>query len=214
MDVKGIVDYWRDQHRTDQGQWVHQADQRVLSENDHSFNLDFPVSPYVGNIVNAPVIILGANAGYHEARTPVEFPDEASIGRYLARVRDPAAADWQSMHQYYHDVNYGALLLDGRAAWLNVCAYRSRKISNEPINRRLVERLPSVAYARRWLIEAVMPLAAQGKRLVVAKRPGLWKLTASAKTAPGMALDPTPISPQVTREPWARIEAFLAGAGA
>jgi hypothetical protein len=210
MDVKDIVAYWRDQYRTDQGQWVHKADHRLLSENAHSFNFDFPVSPYVGDIVNAPVIILGANAGYHKARTPVEFPDEAAIGRYLARVHDPAAADWQTMHQYYHDVNYGALLLDGRAVWVNVCAYRSWKISDEPVNRRLVERLPSVAHARRWLIEAVLPLAAQGKRLVVAKRPGLWKLPASAKTAPGMILDPAPISPQVTREPWAGIEAFLA----
>lgn len=58
-----------------------------------------PVSPYVGDILNAPVIILGANAGYSEDKTPSEFVDQAAIDKYIMRVRNPATADWSEMAQ-------------------------------------------------------------------------------------------------------------------
>ena len=64
MVIEDIVSYWRDQRRSDTGQWLHPNDAEIFREIEHSFNLDFPVSPYVGDIVHAPIIILGANAGY------------------------------------------------------------------------------------------------------------------------------------------------------
>lgn len=143
MVIDDIVSFWRSQSLTDCGQWLHSEDEDSFRENDHSFNLDFPVSPYVGDILNAPVIILGANAGYNEDRTPTEFPDQAAIGAYLDRVKNPVSADWSGMAQYYHGTNYGPLLLEGTAAWINACAYRSPRLSQEPQNRGLIKTLPS-----------------------------------------------------------------------
>lgn len=209
MDIEDIVTFWREQRRSDTDLWLHPADQATFQENDHSFNLDYPVSPYVGDIVNAPVIILGANAGYKKGVTDSEFPDQGAINSYLDRVRNPDTSDWSGMAQYYHGVNYGSLLLDGRAAWINACAYRSPRLSQEPQNRRLIKVLPSAQFTRQWLLEAVVPLAKHGERLVVAKRFGQWKLPPELKESPGIVFDPAPVSPQVTSKPWAAVMDFL-----
>lgn len=209
MEIGDIVSFWQGQLRTDSGKWLHRDDMTVFEEQVHRFNLDYPVSPYVGDIENAPVIILGANAGYKGDRTPKEFPDQAAIDRYLDRVRNPATADWSEMAKYYHGTNYGLLLLNGNAVWINACAYRSSKLSQEPENRRLISKLPSAHFTRRWLLEAVMPLAERGERLVVAKRFGQWKLPPELKGAPGIVFDPAPVSPQITSKPWAVIQDFI-----
>jgi hypothetical protein len=209
MKLEEIVHFWSQQCQNAQGQWTHPADDPFFQSAPHSFNLDFPVSPYVGDILNAPVIILGANAGYDPQLTPTEFPDAETIERYVARVGAPSAADWGFVSEYYGGVNYGPLLADGRAALINACPYRSPKISAEPENRSLLARLPSTSLTRRWLLEAVVPLARAGRRLIVAKRPGLWKLPASLREMEGVVFDPAPISPQITSGPWATVQATL-----
>lgn len=209
MVIEEIVSFWRDQSPTNAGQWLHPDDMETFRDHHHSFNLDYPVSPYVGDIVNAPIIILGANAGYRVDRTASEFPDQAAINTYLNRVRNPATADWSGMAQYYHGKNYGPLLLEGKAVWINACAYRSPRLSQEAENRRLIRMLPSAQFTRQWLLEAVMPLAECGERLVVAKRFGQWKLPPELKGASGIVFDPAPVSPQVTRKPWAAVRDFL-----
>ena len=205
MKVRDIVEYWSGQRQAKSGDWIHPEDERFFSSTEHSFNLDFPVSPFVGDIVNAPVIILGANAGYDPVVTPTEFPDEASVIKYVERVRTPAESDWSWVALYYDRVNYGGLLASGKAALINACPYRSRKISEEPENKRLLNRLPSTKFARSWLLDAVVPLAQLGHRLIVAKRPGLWKLPPYLKETEGVVFDPAPISPQITRQPWAAV---------
>ena len=155
------------------------------------------------------MIILGANAGYRKDRTPTEFPDQAAIDQYLDRVRNPATSDWSGMAKYYHGTNYGSLLLEGKAVWINACAYRSPRLSQEPQNRRLIKMLPSAQFTRRWLLGAVMPLAESGERLVIAKRFGQWKLPPDLKESPGIVFDPAPVSPLVTSKPWAAIQEYL-----
>jgi len=205
MKVRDIVEYWSGQRRSKSGCWVHPKDEMLFTSTEHSFNLDFPVSPYVGDIINAPVIILGANAGYNPVITPKEFPDDASINKYVERVRRPAESDWSWVARYYDRVNYGRLLASGKAAFINACPYRSKKISEEPENRRLLNRLPSTKFARSWLLGAVVPLTQSGERLIVAKRPGLWKLPPHLKEMEGIVFDPAPISPQITTRPWAAV---------
>ena len=39
----------------------------------HSFNLDYPPGPFVGDVDNVPGVILMANGGYDPALTPREF---------------------------------------------------------------------------------------------------------------------------------------------
>lgn len=208
MNICDIVNFWQGQFCTDSGKWLHSDDADTFRKSDHTFNLDYPVSPYIGDIVSAPVILLGANAGYCEDRTPTEFSDRAAIDKYLDRVRSPSTADWSGMAKYYHGTNYGSLLLEGKAAWINACAYRSPRLSQEPENRRLIKKLPSAQFTRRWLLEAVMPLAECGERLVVAKRFGQWMLPPELKDVHGIEFDPAPVSPQVTSKPRAAIQGF------
>lgn len=209
MHLQDIVTYWQGLHRDVRGRWIHSDDAPAFDDAPHSFNLDFPVSPFVGDILRAPVIILGANAGYRPDVTPDEFPDEKTLQAYRNRIRDPSGADWSSVAPYYSGVNYGPLIADGRAVLLNACAYRSPKISEEPENKKLIRRLPSVAMARRWLLEAVRPLLVSDERIVIVKRAGLWVLPADFRTLPGVTVDPAPISSQLTAVPWAAVQSRL-----
>ncbi|WP_395330745.1 hypothetical protein WBP06_00455 [Novosphingobium sp. BL-8H] len=211
MKIEDIVGFWRDEQQTNaRNQWVHRLDREWLEKGPHSFNLDHPVSPYVGDVINAPIIILGANAGYNSALTPSEFPDTTSTSNYIARVGNPSESDWSFVSRYYDRTNYGHLVATGQAVVVNACAYRSPKLSEEPDNRAMIRRLPSAVFARRWLLEAVLPMAANGERLIVVKRGRQWKLPPAFAANPGVTADPAPVSPQITRAPFARIASFLA----
>ena len=102
-----------------------------------------------------------------------------------------------------------AMLLEGKEAWINACAYRSPRLSQEAQNSRLIKMLPSAQFTRPWLVEAIVPMAARGERLIVAKRVGHWGLSPELKNAPGVVTDPGPIPPQITRKPWAAMQEFL-----
>lgn len=204
-----LVSYWSRQSRNAQGEWTHPDDDACFGTHSHTFNLQFPIGGYVGNIVNASIIILGANAGYRADLTPTEFAGTNSSEEFIFRIKNPAASDWSFVSRYYDHVNYGRLIADGRAVLVNACAYRSPKISEEPSNRKLIEKLPSTSMTRRWLIEAVLPLAAAGKRLVIVKRPGLWKLPISVRSAQGVVFDPAPVSPQLTGDAWSTVGQWL-----
>ena len=211
MHVSEIVEYWAQFGRDEAtGQWTHPDDRAVLA-GPHSFNFDYPTCPYLGPVTSAKVVILGANGGYSPTATPDEFPDAEAFERYLERIRAPMTADWSNVSPYYDRVNYGPLVYRGDAVWINASPYRSPRISAEPDNRRLVGLLPSSAFIRRWLIDAVVPLAARGERLVVVKRPGLWRLPREVRTATGVVVDPAPVSPQLTSGPWTAVQTFLGG---
>jgi hypothetical protein len=212
MQIDEIVKFWRGQQAADdRGQWAHRLDRKMLDTGPHSFNLDHPVSPYVGDVLNARVIILGANAGYNPDLTPTEFPNDDAIAAYVGRVDDPSNADWSFVSRYYGRTNYGHLVADGQAVVVNACAYRSPKLSEEADNRSMIQRLPSAIITRRWLLEAVVPMANNGERLIIVKRGGQWKLPSNFTTSRGVAVDPAPVSPQVTSAPFARIMDFLGG---
>lgn len=210
MQIRDIVEFWRGQQETDaQGRWMHRQDRHVLELGPHSFNLDHPVSPYIGDVLNAPVIILGANAGYSPTLTPTEFSDAATIGAYLARVDDPSNADWSFVSRYYNDTNYGHFVASGRVVVVNACAYRSPKLSKERDNQATIRHLPSAILTRRWLLEAVLPMAVRGERLIINNRGGQWRLGA-ATNAPGFVRDPCPASPLITSNAFRAMADFLA----
>lgn len=210
MEIGDIVRFWRGEQASDQqGRWAHRLDRKMLDAESHSFNLDHPVSPYVGDVLSAPVIILGANAGYSSTLTPTEFPDAASVKAYVDRVDQPEDADWSFVSRYYDGTNYGHLVASGEAAFVNACAYRSPKLSEEPDNQRLIQRLSSSIFTRRWLLEAVLPMARKGERLIVIKRGGQWKLPGNITSEPGVTKDPAPVSPLITSVPFAKMSAYL-----
>lgn len=211
MKIGEVVDFWRgNQAAGADGKWTHREDRDSLDAGPHSFNLDHPVSPYVGDVLGAPVIILGANGGYSAELTPSEFPDQGAVRAYVERVDNPSAADWSFVSRYYDRTNYGALVASGQAVVVNACAYRSPKISEEPDNRAMLKRLPSSVFMRRWLLEAVLPMAENGERLIVVKRGGQWNLPKTMKESRGVAVDPAPVSPQITGVPMAELAGFLA----
>lgn len=211
MHLSDIVEYWARFARDEAtGRWAH-PDDRAALERQHSFNLEYPTCPYLGPVTSAKVVILGANGGYSATGTPDEFPDPHAFERYLGRIRDPEGADWSTVSPYYDEVNYGPLVYRGDAVWVNASPYRSPRISAEPHNKRLVGLLPSSAFIRRWVVEAVLPVAARGERLVVVKRPGLWGFPPEVRTAPGVVVDPAPISKHLTSGPWAAVQDFLTG---
>jgi len=200
MHIEDIVTFWRGQQEVDaEGRWAHRLDRKVLDAGPHSFNLDYPVSPYIGDVLTAPVIILNANAGYKPDVTPTEFPDAASVSAYIARVDDPSGSDWSFVSRYYAETNYGHLIGPGKVVVVNACAYRSPKITDktESNNRAMIKRLPSSIFMRRWLLEAVLPIAAKRERLVVINRGGQWRL-GSAVIAPGVVKDPCPANARIT----------------
>ena len=82
-----FVEFWNEQRRIDR-QWFHPEDEKVLRGRQHSFNLDHPVVPYIGDIRRARVVILGANAGYSPDETPFAFErvdDERDCLEQIAR---------------------------------------------------------------------------------------------------------------------------------
>lgn len=207
MERNSLIDFWARQAQTNAG-WCHSEDAPLLAKRPHSFNLNFPVSPYVGNVLGARVLILNANAGYNPATTPSEFRDTNAIAAYLSRVASPSTADWTTLHQYYNSVNYGHLIPTGQAALVNCCAYRSPSISKEKDNRTLIKDLPSCAFTRQWLQDVIIPLARRGELKVVAKRYGLWNIN-HLRGAPGVIFDPAPVSPHLAQTVLAEVHAFL-----
>ena len=207
-DLQAIVTYWCMQLCVG-GKWLHPDDEHVLLREPHSFNLDFPAGQYVGDILRAPVVILGANGGY-SSRTPNEFRSQDCVQDFLARQKDPSNADWRSsLPPYYHETNYGQWLADGRVALVNACAYRSPKISEEPDNKRIVKKLQSVRFTRSWLLDVLITLAQNEQRLVVVKRPGLWNLQ-DLRGTDGIVFDPAPISARITGGALRAVQHFLA----
>jgi hypothetical protein len=202
MRLTDIIEYWKSQRKNAQGKWTHPDDDHVLSNVRHSFNLDYPLGPFIGDLPKATVIVLGANGGFNEGRTPIEFGRKGWHEEYLERMQHPSNHDWRVVDDYYRARNYYGLLGQRQLVLVNACAYRSPSISNEPENRSIIAKLPSAQFTRRWLMEAVLPMASRGQRLVVVKRSRLWRLDAATRVAPGLVVDKAPISPDITGEAW------------
>lgn len=206
--IASLSDYWARQRKIE-GRWMHPDDAGIFGSSPHSFNLDFPAPAFVGDIVNARIIILMANGGYSASETPQEFPDGAAVRAYMTRLANPASADWQGVAPYYDKTNYAHWLHAGTAAVVNACAYRSRKISEEKENQRLIKRLPSARFTRDWLMKSVLPLAVGGERIIVGKRYGHWKLPEEFWSSSGVIKDTAPVSANLSKKVIRQLEVFL-----
>ncbi len=60
-----IVNYWRRLEGP-----LHPDDKAVFDVHYHSFNLNFPPPAFIGDVENAPVVLLEANGGYDPVVTP------------------------------------------------------------------------------------------------------------------------------------------------
>lgn len=188
---------------------VHPLDESVLAANKHCFNLDYPPPAFIGDIINAPVILLDANGGYDPVVTPTEFADLGSTDRFLDLLRNPRALHPGLIAPYYGARNFAELIAAGELALVNAVAYRSRSISREPDNRRVAELLPSTVIHRAWLRDVIIPAASRGERLVIAHRTRLWRIKRSEPNITGVVFTTNPVSADMSRATLAEIRAFL-----
>ena len=206
MDELGtaFVEFWKKQQRIGR-EWLHPEDEKVIRGQQHSFNLDYPAVPYIGDIRGARVVVLGANAGYSPDETPLAFLGMDGERDCLDQIARGSTARWSAQVSYYRRVNYGQLLHDGCAVIVNACAYRSNSISAEPYNQSTLEKLPSVRIARNWLTNDLLPRARSGQLLVIAKRWKYWKNTATLKSLDGrgVVFDRCPANQNLTGNAWA-----------
>ncbi|WP_157115283.1 hypothetical protein [Paracoccus contaminans] len=141
----------------------------------HSFNLDHPPPAFVGDVLNAPVIILDNNGGYDEIMTPKEFASPDADRMFRASLADPRPIQYCApyLSEYYRSSNYSAYLRSGDAALVNGVAYRSRDGRHSSI-KALTGLLRSAQEHRRWLTETILPQVQRGERFVIVHRWARW----------------------------------------
>jgi hypothetical protein len=152
----------------------------VLSRVPGLFNLDYPPPAYIGDIENAPVVLLNGNGGYKSVETPLEFPDAAAAKRALDLLHNPRPVSSRDVSPYYASANYAPWLKTGELALVNAVAYRAPEITGGVV--RVSHELPSALLHRRWLNDELIPAARAGRRLIVAHRNRLWNLPRSRES--------------------------------
>jgi hypothetical protein len=201
--ASSIRDFWR---RLDGS--VHPDDRPAFGQHPHTFNLDYPPPAFVGDVDAAPVVVLMANGGYDLNITPTEFARPRDVHECIAYLHGERQQLPTSLAPYYTASPLGPWLMGGQIVLANAVAYRSPKLSQEPLNRRVAEMLPSVAVHRRWLNMEVIPEAREGKRLVVAHRHGMWRLDRN-QTPPNVLFSTNPVSPHLSSEMMGTIRQWL-----
>ncbi len=157
---------------------VHPEDRLVLASHYHTFDLRFPPPAFIGDIENAPVVILDANGGLAADLERTEFTkpkDDADHIEWIA-VRGGRWPPPARRSGYYKKLSFHPWIVSGQAVLVNAVAYRSRRISEEECNRKVGKRLPSRQVAIQWLWDELVPDVRAGKRKAFANRWTLWGL--------------------------------------
>ncbi len=191
---------------------VHPDDVSTFRSNKHSFNLDFPPPAFIGDVDNAPVIILMLNGGYEETMTKSEFTDPNDRQEYIEWLGGRSLKIPRNLSPYYTQQKIFPLIRGGSVAIVNAVAYRSPKITIEKENRRVAKTLPSANLHRQWLMEEVVPEARRNKRLVVAHRTSLWDLKqhrGELKQNANFLFSTNPVSPYISEQTHERILQWL-----
>lgn len=205
--LRSIVEYWGELEGS-----VHPEDVPVFDRfGDHGFNLDFPPPAYIGDIVNAPIIILENNGGFDPRKTPMEFPDAEAHDEFREDLAAPRALDptKRSVSPYYCSWNFTEWLTSGTAALVNGVAYRSVSGLSSRV-AALTKVLPSALFHQKWLRDAVLPLVESGERFLVVHRWSRWNDAAEVFWGhPGAVFSKAPVSKNLTGQELADVETFL-----
>lgn len=187
--------------------YVHPDDMEVLRDCKHDFNLDYPPPAYVGDIVNAPVVMLLTNGGYSDG-TQSEFAKQGDEDRYLECLHDPSLMRPEGYSQYYRKQNYRDLLKKGKLAIVNVVAYRSSGFTYA--NQKIADIMSSAKRHRQWLREELLPEAKSGKCFVVAHRHRHWKLDPEKDRQHNLIFPKGRRNPNMEHESRGQVDEFLA----
>jgi hypothetical protein len=188
---------------------VHPDDRPVFDQRRHTFNLDYPPPAFIGDIDHAPVVVLMANGGCDPKLTPTEFARPEDAVEFIEYLRGERQAFPSSLGSYYIASPFEPWLSGGKVVLVNAVAYRSPNLSQEPLNRRTAEMLPSVAAHRHWLHTELLAEASEGKRLVVAHRYRIWQLDRNQQMS-NVLFSINPASAHLSWEMMATIEQWLA----
>ncbi len=189
-------------------QSVHPDDRVVFDGNPHSFNLSYPPPAFIGDVDSAPVIVLMANGGYGPG-TVAEFPSPGDHRAYIDWLTGATTEVPRRLSPYYTRHKLYPLIRSGKLAIVNAVAYRSPKITEEKDNQRVAELLPSTKVHRRWLREEVLPAVRQGRRMVIAHRHKLWKLSDLNSEIPFLVRTTNPASSYLADAVMVQVEEFL-----
>jgi hypothetical protein len=201
--MSSIRDFWRKLEGS-----VHPEDAATLNSRPHTFNLDFPPPAFIGDVDNAPVVILMLNGGHHPTITPAEFAAPGDLSEFLRWMKDETSEIPRNLSPYYTQHRDFPLVRNGSVAIVNSLAYRSPGLSAQ--NRRIASLLPSVKAHRRWLRQEVLPDAISGKRLIIAHRPGLWDFTtAEFGDTKNVHFSKNPVSPHLAEEMREKMNSWL-----
>lgn len=202
-----LAEYWRHCAGT-----IHPDDQAIFDDpryKDHGFNTDYPPVPFVGDIVNAPVVILQNNGGWCSTETPSEFPNDEACKEHRRRLANPQPVDDQSA-PYYLSLKCNRWLRDGSVAIVNCVGYRSKNTKQAHVVA-MSKALPSAIFHRRWLETDLLPEARQGTRLAIIHRWGLWKpVTARLDNHPNIHFSANPVSKNLADDVMEICRGFLA----
>ena len=194
--TKDLSEYWSKLNGA-----VHPADVLEFElRPDHGFNLQFPPPAFIGDIINAPIIILENNGGYSASLTPAEFPDQNADDEFrdmLSKPR-PVSRNERTISPYYLERNYTQWLVDGVAALVNGVAYRSVDGKAKHVNK-MTKSLPSALFHQQWLRQVLLPQAERGDRFIIVHRWTRWNRAAEAlRDCPNAVFSSAPVSPNLT----------------
>jgi hypothetical protein len=171
--LSSLRNYWRRLSGT-----VHPDDAPIFASSaDHTFNLDYPPPAFIGDIENAPIVVLMANGGFDPNETPREFAQPGTQEAYIRWLHGEEGRLPSFVAPYYARGRLGPLVRSGDVVLVNAVGYRSVSLSGEPENRKLAKRLPSVAVHKRWVQDELVPSAQAGQRFLIVHRNGMWGLS-------------------------------------
>jgi hypothetical protein len=170
---------------------VHPDDEAALSNNNHEFELNALIGPWMGPIRTAPVVLLTLNGGLmgngeearaaqlpaarafaaHNLTGDAPLPDWHAIG-------NPAGLGWTTGRLTQFGLSYKQAA--DKVAFINLIPYKSKEGAKD---MPMADRLPSARMMRAWARDTLFKQAEAGERIVVCLR--------SARTW-GLPTPPTP----------------------
>ena len=80
MRIEQLVTFWQAQRKDAMGRWVYPDDQAAFMRYPHTFNLDFPVSAYVGNVLEAPISPALTRTAWEAGEGWLRSPGKSTMG--------------------------------------------------------------------------------------------------------------------------------------
>jgi hypothetical protein len=108
--ISSVRQFWRRLDST-----VHPDDEPYFRANHHTFNLDFPPPAFIGDVDNAPVVILMLNGGYDRDRTPKEFAEPHDCAEYLSWIKGERSQFLKNLSAYYTESPEFPWVREGKA---------------------------------------------------------------------------------------------------